>query len=180
MRILLKDTAAIVVDYQEKIMPAMHDLEGLTRRSVTLLQGLNILGVPLLVSEQYVKGLGKTVAPIAEVAGDHPYYEKNEFSCCDNEAMMNAIRAMGKKNIIVCGIEAHVCVLQTVIDLLERGYNPVLVTDCVSSRREADRETAIKRALHEGAIVTGYEALLFELLRKSGGDTFKAISRLVK
>lgn len=180
MRILREDTAAVVIDYQERLMPVMQDREGLLERSATLLKGLGVLGIPVIVSEQYVKGLGKTVPEIAEAAGDRPYFEKLEFSCCDNEEIMAAIASAGKKNIVVCGIETHVCVLQTVIDLIERGYNAVLVTDCVSSRKESDREAAIKRALHEGAVITTCEALLFELTRRAGSDTFKEISRLVK
>ena len=160
MRILLDDTAAVVIDYQERLMPVMFDKDSLIERSVTLLKGLNILGVPMFISEQYV--------------------EKTEFSLCDNSEMMAEIEAMGKKNIIVCGIEAHVCVLQTVVDLKARGYNVILVTDCITSRKENDRKYAIKRARDEGAVLTTSEAILFELLRKSGGDTFKAISKLVK
>lgn len=180
MRILLDDTAAVVIDYQERLMPVMFDKDSLIERSVTLLKGLNILGVPMFISEQYVKGLGKTDPAIAEAAGKHKYLEKTEFSLCDNSEMMAEIEAMGKKNIIVCGIEAHVCVLQTVVDLKARGYNVILVTDCITSRKENDRKYAIKRARDEGAVLTTSEAILFELLRKSGGDTFKAISKLVK
>lgn len=180
MRILLDDTAAVVIDYQERLMPVMFNKDSLVERSVTLLKGLNILGVPMFVSEQYVKGLGKTDSAIAEAAGTHKYLEKTEFSLCDNPEMMAEIEAMGKKNVIVCGIEAHVCVLQTVVDLKSRGYNVVLVTDCITSRKENDKKYAIKRARDEGAVLTTAEAILFELLRKSGGDTFKAISKLVK
>ena len=93
---------------------------------------------------------------------------------------MAALEATGRKTVIICGIEAHVCVLQTVIDLIARGYRAVLVKDCVSSRFDDDLEVAFKRAEQEGAVISSSESILFELTRKAGGDVFKTISKLVK
>jgi nicotinamidase-related amidase len=108
------------------------------------------------------------------------YEDKVSFSCAGDEAILGKIKASGRKNIIVCGIEAHICVLQTVIDLIELGYKVILVEDCVGSRRESDRNVGIKRAVQEGAIPTTYEAILFELTRVAKTDAFKEISRLIK
>lgn len=102
------------------------------------------------------------------------------FSCWDEPRIAEAIAVAGKDNIIITGIESHVCVLQTVIDLKHNGYHPVVVEDCISSRRENDKRIALERMRYEGAIITSYESILFELLRYSGTEQFKAISRMVK
>ena len=106
--------------------------------------------------------------------------DKIVFSSYGQEDIKERIDQIGKKTVIVCGIEAHICVLQTCIDLKEAGYEPVLVTDCISSRKARDTEMAITRAVSEGITVTTYESILFELTRKAGSDTFKTISKLIK
>lgn len=178
MRILAEETTCIVVDYQEKILPAMAKKEELVETSVKLLNGLKILGIPMHITGQYTKGLGLNIPEIFEAVGTEEYTEKMAFSSAQEEEIQKAIT--GKKNVIVCGIEAHVCVLQTIIDLKAMGYQPILVEDCVSSRNLNDKKVAIKRARDEGAIITTYESLLFELTGKAGTDTFKQISKLVK
>ena len=181
MRINANETAVLVVDYQEKLLPAMSGLEELMDNSKKLLKGLKELGVPMIVTEQYKKGLGSTVPEIAECIGDDfKAYEKLTFSGVCTEEISDAIKALGKKNILVCGVEAHVCVLQSVIDLKAQGYNVLLVEDCVTSRKQADKETAVKRAMGEGAFITSAEAVLFELLYAAGTPTFKVISKIVK
>lgn len=180
MRFLAEDTAALVVDYQERLVPAMHDSKELERCTVILLNGLKALGIPMIVSQQYTKGLGKTIPSILEATGPSEYFEKMVFSCYDDDAIKAKIDGLGKKNIIVCGIEAHICVLQSCIDLKAAGYNVMIVSDCVSSRRTHDKKMGLKRALQEGIMITTYEAVLFELLRKAGGDVFKTISKLIK
>lgn len=176
MKIELGQSAAIAVDYQERLMPAMSGRERLTDRSGILLAGLKVLGVPTCITQQYTKGLGMTVTEITEAIGSDEYLEKIRFSAY--EAVADFIK--GKKFIIICGIEAHICVLQTIIDLKAKGFQPVLVTDCISSRSESDKEAALIRARDEGAILTTSESLLFELLEEAGTDTSKKIQRLVK
>lgn len=176
MRIEKEKSIAIVVDYQEKLVPVMYDTEKLIHNSCILLEGLKTLGVPMVVTQQYTKGLGTTVAPIKEAAGTEEYIDKLSFTAYDSVAE----QIKGKKFVIVCGIETHICVLQTVIDLKAAGYIPVLVADCVSSRKEADKAVALERAKAEGAIVTTYESLLFELLKVAGTDTSKVIQRLIR
>ena len=165
-----------MIDYQEKLVPAMHKKEELIRNSQILLKGLKILGVPMCVTQQYTKGLGMTVSEIQEAAGTKAYMDKISFSTAD----VIAEQVQGKKYVILCGIEAHICVLQTLIDLKAKGYVPVLVEDCISSRKKNDKKMAIKRAIQEGAIVTTYEAVLFELLKEAGTEESKAIQRLIK
>ena len=180
MRILMEDAVALVVDYQEKLVPAVLDGERLINRTQRLLKGLCAMGVPVLISEQYPKGLGSTVEAIRNVAGEAEVVEKMTFSCADNEDFMAKLEAFGRKSVIICGIEAHVCVLQTVIDLLAKGYNVVLVKDCISSRFADDLEVALIRGQQEGAIISSSESILFELTRRAGNDVFKLVSKLVK
>ena len=176
MRIERDQTAALVVDYQEKLVPVMHEKELLIRNSEILIQGLNILDVPMYITQQYTKGLGTTVKEITDVVGDDSYIDKISFSAFD--VVKNQI--WDKKFVIVCGIETHICVLQTIVDLKEAGFIPVLVADCVTSRKESDKLVAIERARQEGAIVTTYESLLFELLKEAGTETSKKIQKLIK
>lgn len=176
MRIELEHTAAVAIDYQEKLIPVMHEKERLMENSKILLAGLRTLGVPIIVTQQYTKGLGMTESSMMEIIGTKHYKEKIAFSAI--EEIRKDIQE--KKFIILCGIEAHICVLQTLIDLKEEGFIPVLVEDCISSRTAHNKEMAIERAKQEGAIVTTYESLLFELLKKAGTETSKKIQRLVK
>ena len=176
MRIIREEAAAVVIDYQEKLVPAMHKKEELIRNSQILLKGLKILGVPMCVTQQYTKGLGMTVSEIQEAAGTKAYMDKISFSTAD----VTAEQIQGKKYVILCGMEAHICVLPTLIDSKAEGYVPVLVEDCISSRKKNDKKMAIKRAIQEGAIVTTYEAVLFELLKEAGTEESKAIQRLIK
>ena len=176
MRIEREQAIAVVVDYQEKLLPVMHEKDQLMHHSCILLEGLKALDVPMVITQQYTKGLGMTSEAIFEAAGTSEYIDKIAFTAFD--AVKWKLR--GKKFVIVCGIVSHICVLQTVIDLKAAGYVPVLVADCVSSRKESDKQVALERARQEGAIVTTYESLLFELLKVAGTDTSKTIQKLIR
>jgi nicotinamidase-related amidase len=180
MRIVKEHSAALIIDMQERLFPHLFESEKLIRNTSILIEGLKILHVPIFVTEQYVKGLGPTIAPIAELLAGIRRTEKSSFSCCDEPRVDEDLAVAGKGNIIVAGIESHVCVLQTVIDLKHNGYHPVVVEDCITSRREHDKLIALERMKFEGIIITTYESLLFELLRYSGTEQFKAISKIVK
>lgn len=181
MRINKEDVMAIVIDNQEKLVPHMYECNNLIVNTVKLLQGLNILQVPIIATQQYTKGLGMTVEEIQNVFHkEFQYLEKISFSSYGDAVIKEEIRKLGKKCIIICGIEGHICVLQTVIDLLEDGYDVVIVEDCISSRKENDKVIALRRMEKEGAIITTYESILFELTKMAGNDTFKAISKLIK
>jgi nicotinamidase-related amidase len=181
MRILAEDTMALVIDFQERLVPVIDKNEELLHTTEILVKGLRALNIPLVVTQQYTKGIGMTVPVIAAAAGeDSPYYDKLTFSCAEDEVIFHKIAESGRHNIIICGIEAHICVLQTVIDLIAKGYNVILVEDCVGSRKEKDRQAGIKRAIAEGALPATYESILFELTRVAKTDVFKEISRLIK
>jgi len=180
MRILKEHTIAIFIDIQEKLFPFIQDKDQLEQNLVTLSAGLKALEVPILVTEQYTRGLGITILPLKMELGGQHFIEKTAFSCCDEPQFMTALIASKKQKIILCGIETHVCVLQTAIDLIQVGYQPVVIEDCVSSRKLSDKQTAIERMRQEGVIISSLESILFELARYSGTETFKAISKLVK
>lgn len=180
MRIRKEDSIAVVVDIQEKLLPHIHEGGSVLSNCLRLIEGLRLLSVPLLVTQQYTKGLGPTHAEVAAGIPAFEHIEKISFSCCGEPAFTEKLRQSGRKNVILLGIETHVCVLQTCIDLLESGYRPVVVHDCVSSRKAADKTVAIERMRQEGATITGAESLLFELKETAGDETFKAISKLVK
>ena len=181
MRIKKERTAALVIDAQERLLPAMTDAGVLEANMVKLLRGLRLLGVPLLTTEQYPKGLGKTVPAITEIlAGSAAPIEKVSFSCCQEPNFFSALTRLGRKTVILCGMEAHICVLQTVLDLEENGYLPVVVEDCIASRRPNDKAVALERMRKTGAIITTLESILFELTGAAGSDQFKQISKLIK
>ncbi len=180
MRIIREESAGLVIDIQEKLFPFITGNDVLAHNAGILIRGLQVLKLPLLVTEQYTKGLGPTIEPLAQVLSENRVIEKSAFSCCDDRHFMEKLSALHKKFIIITGIESHVCVLQTAIDLLEHNYIPVVAEDCVSSRRMNDKQMAINRMRKAGVIITTYESVLFELLRFSGTDEFKAISKLVK
>lgn len=175
-----EDTILVGIDFQEKLMPAMSSSEALEDKTVRLVKGMKAMGVPMVFTQQYTKGLGATTETISEAAGNLQHVEKHTFSCMRNEEFAEKIKVSGKKNVVVCGIEAHICVLQTVIQLLDDGYNVHLVADCVSSRDENDKLWGITRMGEAGAVITTYESVLYELLADSKAAEFKEISAIVK
>ena len=180
MRILRENTLALIIDVQDRLFPHIYENETLEKNLIVLISGLKVLELPTLYTEQYPKGLGHTISSINELLIGRIPIEKTAFSCCDEPVLLKSIVDSGKENIIVAGIESHVCVLQTVIDLLQRGLRPVVIEDCVSSRKPNDKKIALKRMWREGAIVSTTESILFELTRISGTEQFKSISKLVK
>ena len=180
MQIEKKHVSALVVDMQERLFPHIYEHEEVATRTVILIKGLRILEVPLIVTQQYTKGLGATIQPIADALGDFEALEKMSFSCCSLPAVETPLLGSKGHQMIVMGIEAHICVQQTVLDIQSQGRMSIVIEDCVSSRRENDKRMAIERMRAAGAIITTSEALLFELLEEAGSDKFKQISALVK
>jgi nicotinamidase-related amidase len=180
MRILQNETAAVVIDIQERLLPHIHNGERILQNCLLLIDGLKTLSIPVLITQQYTKGLGPTVSPIVQKFSGFSYIEKTSFSCYEEPAFREKLLLSGRQNTILIGIESHVCVLQTCLDLIDDGFRPVIVTDCISSRKPDDKVIAIERMRQEGAIITTLESLLFELTRRAGSEVFKNISRLVK
>lgn len=180
MRIPHDDSIGLIVDVQARLFPYMYDAYGLQQNLRTLIAGFQLLELPTLVTQQYTKGLGETVDPIRKSFERFEYIEKTAFSCVDEPSFMSALSDSGRSYVIIGGIEAHVCMLQTSMDLIAAGYTPVVVEDATSSRKIRDKQIAMERMRHSGVVVTTTESILFELCRYSGTDTFKALSRLVK
>ena len=180
MRINIEDTVFCLVDVQERLYPHVTNKDEIEKNLITLVKGLKIHNVPFIVNEQYKKGIGETIPSLRELVDEDPHFEKTSFSCCKNESTLEALKSSNKKVVIVAGIETHVCVLQTCIDLLEENFQVVLVTDCVTSRKQNDTDVAIKRLVQAGVIPTTYESLLFELTVNAKNPVFKEISSLIK
>ena len=181
MRIKPRNTQAWMVDIQERLLPVMSRPEHLMERTEILLKGLRLLEVPVVVSQQYTKGLGMTDRRLLAAAGTESYLEKISFSCLGETGMREQLKSDPERvNVLVFGIETHICVLQTVLDLKEAGYQSVVVADCLDSRNPFDREIALRRMEEEGARLTTVEACLFELTERAGTDVFRQISRLIK
>ena len=174
------DSVLLVIDVQEKLFRVMYRKEQLAENLQRLIKGIQVLEVPVLVTEQYPQGLGPTIPEIARLLPDIKPYPKVSFSCCGDDAFLQAFNKLGRKQVLIGGIESHICVYQTVADLIAAGYEVYVVSDAVSSRTEQNRDTGIKMMTHRGANLTGTEAVLFELLKVAKGDKFKAINQIVK
>lgn len=174
------DTRLLIVDMQERFVPVIDEIDRVIRNCVKLLKGARLLGVPAGTTEQYPKGLGRTIPEIAEHLSEE-IPEKLEFSCLN--ALDWAERdgdSEGRSRVIVAGIETHVCILQTTLDLMAHGFRVYIPADAVSSRRPLDRDMALQRMADSGAVLTTTESILFELCQTAAADEFKEISRLVK
>ncbi|UCE06013.1 MAG: hydrolase [bacterium] len=175
-----KTTGLLIIDIQERINAVMKYRERVVKNTVKLINGFNILNVPIFITEQYRKGLGATEKPILNALKQADIVEKMNFSCCAALPLMEQLRVKKIQQIVICGIETHVCVLQTSLDLIAEGFQVHLVCDAISSRKKLDHTTAIDRMFQAGVILTTTESVLFELLEHAGTPEFKQISQLVK
>jgi nicotinamidase-related amidase len=173
-----QDTALVVVDVQEKLMPLVAGSKRIVWNLRRLLDGAQAVGLKVLATEQYPQGLGPTVPELAGRLGSIP--SKSTFSCGGCEPFAAALEELGASKVMVSGIEAHVCVQQTVLDLLAGGYRVYVPVDAVGSRYAIDYETGLKRMESAGATLTTTESALFEWCQVSGTPTFKKISALVR
>lgn len=180
MRITKDNTIGLIIDLQEKLVPVMEDSDFLINANRILIQGLQELNVQTLLTQQYSKGLGETIEPIKEVLNNFNPIEKLDYSCYDVEEFIAKCKEFNAKNIIISGIEAHICVLQTAVDLKDAGFNPIVVMDAISSRSLDNVDIAADRFRTEGIIMTSVESILFELTRSASNPHFKIISKLIK
>jgi nicotinamidase-related amidase len=173
-------TQLILIDVQEKLFRVMHERDALMRQMVQLLQGARELGLPIVWAEQYPQGMGPTVPALSEqLSGLNPI-AKRTFSCCAHPPLMEAILSTGRKQVLLMGIETHVCVYQTAMDLLARGMEVEVVADGTSSRSPQNHQLGLTRIERAGGHITSVEMALFELLRDALHPHFKAISHIVK
>jgi nicotinamidase-related amidase len=175
-----QNTVLVIVDVQGKLAQLMHDKEALFANLQRLIQGIQVLEVPIIWLEQNPKGLGPTIPEVAALLPDGEPIPKFSFSCCGNAAFMRALRGAQRANVLLCGIETHVCIYQTAMDLLALGYGVHVVADAVSSRTAENCHIALDRMRDARACITSTEMALFELLRTAKAPQFKAIAKIVK
>ncbi len=174
------DVLLVIVDIQTKLLNAMYDKERLLSHCRKLIHASALLEIPMMVTEQYPEGMGATDPQIKELLPHTDVVEKISFSGCGVEDFNRRISVWGKKQIVIIGIEAHICVLQTVHDLLQKGYFLYVPYDAVSSRKEGDQRNALDRMRHAGAVIGSVESAVFELMEKAGTPVFRQISKIIK
>lgn len=174
------NTVVLIVDIQEKLVRAMHAREDLVLRAQQLVQGARALNVPILCTEQNPKGLGPTVPEIASAMPGVNPVSKFSFGCCACEGFVHALQATGRRNVLVAGIETHVCVYQTARGLLEKGYHVEVAADACSARTLQNKQVGLDKMRDTGAAITSVETALFELLKVAEGPAFKQILQIVK
>ena len=175
-----EDSVIVLIDVQGKLAELMSEKDQLYRQLQILLRGARSLGVPVLWLEQYPKGLGPTVPEIATLLEGIEPIEKTCFSACGLDSFEHQLRATGRRQILLAGIETHICVYQTARDLLDAGYHVEAVTDAISSRTVENKTLGLQRMAQTGVELTSVEMCLFELLRSAGSAEFKTIAGLVK
>jgi len=172
------DSVLVVVDFQQKFVPTLNNATRLIWNIRRLIDGAQLLQVPTLGTEQYPQGLGQTVPELRDDA--ITWHKKSTYSCCGCATFFDALVQLNRPKVVVCGIEAHVCVTQTVLDLLSMGYRVFVPVDAVGSRNTLDYKTAIRRLDSSGATLTTVESVIFEWCGDSANPAFKAVSALIK
>lgn len=176
----IDNTFLLLIDMQDRLYRAMHGKEELLENVRRLIMGIRVLGIPIVMSEQYPEGIGRTIPEVAQLLPDVPGIRKLSFSCCANSECGAAIAAAGRRQVLIAGIEAHVCVYQTAMDLREGGYEVQVAADAVSSRSPRNRDIGIEKMRDAGIAVTSVEIALFELLKTAEAEKFREISKILK
>ena len=175
------NTLLLLIDMQERLQPLIHDDAALRGKAAALAEGARLLGVSYFVTEQYPKGLGHTIPELTAALGHTGgALEKTTFSCAQDPSIAARIQASGRSDIVLAGIESHICVQQTALDLLEAGYAVHLAEDAIGSRTSANREVGISRMRKNGAQPGSVESILFELMGTKEHPQFKAVQALIK
>jgi nicotinamidase-related amidase len=174
------DCLLMVVDLQEAFAPHILNFPDIVERSRIMIEAARLLNLPVIATEQYPKGLGRTVEPIRQALGDCRYYDKLTFSCFQDPAIIEAVLQPKRRKIILIGIETHVCIAQTALDLLANDRLPYVVADAVSARRPLDHQSAMTRMRDAGVLITTSEATIMEWLVSSRHEQFRAVSKLIK
>jgi nicotinamidase-related amidase len=178
--LVLENTVLVIIDVQEKLVRAMYEKETLLNNMEKLIRGMQVLGIPIIVSEQNPERLGRTVPEVAELLPDLQPIPKLSFSCCGNERFLRELKDLNRKQVLLAGIETHICVYQTAMDLLDLGYEVQVITECVFSRTLANKNIGLSKMNSAGAVATSTEAVFFELLKVGEGERLKEIQKLVK
>jgi nicotinamidase-related amidase len=175
-----KDTLLLIIDIQEKFQPVLNNFDRVLDNSKKLIKAANLLDIPIIVTEQYPKGLGKTVRELEEELAKHEKIEKISFDCFRNKKFQETIGKKEVKNLVICGIESHVCVYQTCLSALENNFNVYLIADAVSSRKKSDYDIALRSIEKQGANLSTTEMIIFQMITDAKDQNFKALSNIVK
>ena len=170
----------VVVDVQGKLAQLMYAKEYLFKNIQILIKAAKLLAVPIIWCQQCPDALGATVPQIAQLLTDNKPIDKASFSCCGTEKFNSKLNSLARRQVLLCGIEAHVCIYQTAVDLLEKGYEVNVIADAVSSRTVENKQIALERMTAEGANISSVEMALFELLRTAEHSQFRQVAKLVK
>jgi len=176
----IENVVLLIIDIQGNLAHAMHEKELLFKNVQKLIKGIQVLGIPILWLEQKPQSLGPTIPEIADILSNIQPISKICFSCCDNDRFMQALKALNRKQVLISGIETHVCVYQTAVDLVDLGYEVQVVTDAVSSRNMENKEIGLQKMRDSGVSFTSVETALFELLKVAEGEQFREIIKIVK
>lgn len=181
MLIARDKTQLLVIDEQERLVPAMHESERVVARTGVLLQAARTLGLPVTVTEQYPQGLGPTVAPLLDLLGSREHiYAKTQFSAAAHPKVAQRLADLNRRQVVIAGVEAHVCVAQTASMLRATGFDVFLVADAVASRRSDSVALALERLRAEGVWVVNVEQVIFECLGEAGTPEFRELSKLIR
>jgi nicotinamidase-related amidase len=176
----IENASLLIIDIQGNLAHSMYEKELLFKNVQRLIKGIQILGIPIVWTEQNPKGLGPTIPEIADLLPSIRTISKMTFSCCRNDNFMQALNALNRKQVLISGIEAHVCIYQTALDLVDQGYEVQVVTDAVSSRSVDNKEIGLQKMRDYGVSLTSVETALFELLKVAEGERFRDIIKIVK
>lgn len=174
------ESALVVIDIQERLVPAMRAPEPAVANALRLIAAARETAVPMLLTEQYPRGLGHTVGAVAEAAGDAPVLAKTHFSCMEDPAFAAAFRGLGRRQAVLAGMEAHICVLQTAASLIEQGFAVFVVTDATAARTAESERAAVDRLVALGAGVVTTEMAIYEWLAQAGTPAFRRLLPLLK
>lgn len=178
-KLISQNTIAIVVDIQQRLIPVLHEAEKFISKNQQMIHGLNELGIKMIVTEQYPKGLGKTLPEIRELVAGVPCFEKTKFSALIDE-VHEILLTQNVENVILLGCETHICVLQTALDLREKNFRVYIPQECVTSRTLENKNNGLVQIQAAGGIISNIESVLFQLLGDAKHESFKAISKLIQ
>ncbi|MEM2431080.1 MAG: hydrolase [Candidatus Bathyarchaeia archaeon] len=175
-----EEAALIIIDVQEKLFPLVYERDKILDNIRKLIRFAKIIGIPIILTEQYPRGLGSTIPEVKELIPEIQPIEKVEFSCFGSEKFKALLRDLNVKALIITGIETHICIAQTSIEGLSNGYKSCVVIDATSSRNPEDKSAALERMIQSGVIIASTEMIIYELLKTAGTREFREVLKLIK
>ena len=176
----IDNTLLVLIDIQGKLATLMHDKDNLYKNLEIIVKSMNFLKIPIVWMEQVPEKLGPTIRQVADILPDLEPIPKYTFSCCGNYQFLEKLGSIKRKQILLTGIETHICVFQTAVDLLADGYNVQVISECVSSRTKSNKALGLERINQAGGLTTSVEMILFELMKSTKADGFREITKIIK